>query len=179
MRSGPSQCKLAVLWPKGDERGRDTVCGLLGSVGISLDRLCFTDSVDDLEGSGAEYVILAGAEMLHLFRPDLHPGLCHGRAMLLDLTDRGIIGFPIFHPDSYRRNERWQTVLLQELSLLKDMARSGFWSWDDFIPDTCVVCRGERHSSDQNGVAYCFPHWRSRLVDKTRTLSPDQAAKLF
>jgi len=172
--------KLAVLLPKNtDEASIQVFKGLLNSARINPDNVGFFDSTEPLEESGATYVILAGEQPLQAFRPDLHPGLCHGRVMLVDLETRGALAFPVFHPESYRRHLRWQTVLLKELALFKEIGRADFWSWADFAPDTCVKCRQPKYDTDKNGVVYCRKHWATRLYDQTGTITADQAARMF
>lgn len=178
MRVGPPECKLAAVGPFGDDEATASFKSMMTASGVPQEKVVFLtpDSFVDLEPSGAKFVLLAGSEALGLFRPDLHPGLCHGRLLLLDLSDRGILGFPVFHPETYRRNPRWRTMLLKDFAFLKRAASEGLWPSDG--PQTCVRCRGLKFDTDINGVVYCGPHWKSREGRDT-TLSLDRVVRSF
>lgn len=185
---GPERIKLAVIAENlgGEETPFSSPAATmfknsLVEAGISPDRLGFgwatEASLLDAEERGASFLLLAGDAALHLVRPDLSVGECHGRAMLFSADPAGLIVFPVFHPESYFRNPRWRSRLVEELRLLRAIGVDRD-SWVSFTPDSCVRCRGEFYRVDDQGVVFCVDHW-GKPVDRSRLLSADDLAGLF
>lgn len=160
--TGQGTCKLAVIFPEErNEVSRRLFLSLMTEAGLPVDRVGFgtihPTIKDDVEESGAQFVILSGTAAVRLYRPDLRTGQCHGRIMLLEpskTSTDGPLAFPVFHPEAYWRNYRWRELLVKELRLLREIAQNRN-SWLSYVPDSCVRCRGEVIHFDDNGVPYC------------------------
>lgn len=148
-------------------------------VGVSPDRAGFgwatKEALKLALDRGAQFIVLAGDEALSLVRSDLSVKECHGRAMLAS-PDSPVIMFPMFHPEAFLRNPRWRLTAVDELSTLKVIGGNRE-KWLDYVPDSCVRCRGEFHRVDDVGVVYCEAHWGK--VPTNRILSPQEVVDFF
>lgn len=129
----------------------------MAAVNIDPDRADFAypATAAEIDESGSEYVVLAGNKMLHLFRPDLDAGHCHGRVMK---SLRGMILFPVFHHEVYTRTKLWSVVLADELKILRRIAVD-VENWATYTTQSCVHCRGKAYRVDEANVVYCEEHW--------------------
>jgi hypothetical protein len=156
--TGPDDARLAVLSPAPTFEPLQQV---FQEIGTDPARILFGDGkLSELEDRGVSYIVLAGQACLDQFRPDLAIRQCHGRPMLLwpGLSHcAGPIVMPVFHPEAYRRNPRWQSLLRIQLGSIRRVALDRD-NWINECPDTCVACRGEFYAVDPHGVVYCDTH---------------------
>lgn len=135
-------------FPNKDGKGR---APMLGEVNA-----CSKNREDQLQVSGAEWVILTGNVPLQAYRPDLRIGRLHGQP-LLKMSEKKTILFPIYHPAAILRNRTWLPEWEADLALFKEMVDRDAWAW---IPIRCVSCGVSEDETDKLrfddwGAAYC------------------------
>lgn len=106
------------------------------------------------------FVCVAGNAALHLYRPDLGVGQCHGRPMAFHNDDTVVV--PVFHPEAYHRNPRWRISLVNDFNVLRGIA-AGKEPW--VRHSTCVFCRRPATVADKNLLLVCSRHGRTIRVN--------------
>lgn len=135
-------------FPNKDGKGR---APMLGEV-----QACAQNREDQLDISGAAWVILTGNVPLQAYRPDLRIGRAHGQPILKHGFDKTVM-LPVYHPAAVLRNRSWSDEFEQDLATFKEMVDRDAWAW---VPIRCVACGRDEAAMkrlfvDEWGVNYC------------------------
>jgi uracil-DNA glycosylase len=129
---------------------------------------CKQNKDDQLDISGARYVLVLGGIALNSFRPDLRITKAHGRPFTIGRR----VYLPTFHPAAALRKHDWEVEMQRGIGIFAQLLRAcenDSEAWYQFVPDTCVECGADIETMeaihyDANGITYCPEHW---------ALSPD------
>lgn len=118
---------------------------------------CRGNLIAQIEASGATCVLLAGADALHAFRPDLKVGRNGGRGFIWHLPFGDVMVMACQHPASVIQNRELRDQFEYEVRLFAHMVEHG--PSITYLDDRCVECEAYAQNYDKDGCGYCHAHW--------------------
>lgn len=132
-------------------------CLSSGAPGVIERKACRGNLRDQVAGSGATYVILAGSTACDAWRGDLKVSDVHGGVFLWG----GLwVVMPVYHPAAILRDMTLKSRTIGDLTRFQLIAGEVMGdSWMDALGEKCVKCGDTVVHYDPDAVPYCQRHW--------------------
>lgn len=122
--------------------------------GVNERKACRGNLRDQVVGSGATYVILAGSTATDAWRGDMKVSDCHGGVYLWG----GLwVVMPVYHPAAILRDMTLKSRTIADLTKFQMIVDSELWL--HALGEQCVKCGDGVDHYDPDAVPYCQRHW--------------------